>query len=114
MARLRDEIRRQRQEAEWLTTDSTSWLHDVLEGLGIRSERKSRLLACAHCRSFWQLLTDQRCQAAVEAAERVADGSMAEGDLRPFYGRVRAVNAELTADRNWVTNPTVIRRVKAT
>jgi hypothetical protein len=58
-------------EQEWLTcTDSASMLA-LLRGKA--SDRKLRLFACACCRQFWHLLTDQRSRHAVDIAERFVD-----------------------------------------
>jgi hypothetical protein len=59
-------------EAEWLAgTDPGA----VLELVGGRaSDRKLRLFACACLRRVWHLLEDPRGRAAVEVAERFADG----------------------------------------
>jgi hypothetical protein len=45
--------------------------------------RKARLFVCACCRRVWNHLGDAG-QAAVEAAERAADGHIRIKDLRPF------------------------------
>jgi hypothetical protein len=58
-------------EAEWLACNDPAVLVACAEQA---AERKQRLFACACCRRFWHLLPDQRSRAAVEAAERFADG----------------------------------------
>jgi hypothetical protein len=49
--------------------------------LGLASERKRRLLACAFARQVWPLLVDGRIRHAVVVAERFADGLADHGEL---------------------------------
>ena len=59
-------------EADWLECISPE---QMLAHLGGRaSARKKRLFACACIRRIWPLLDDERLYAAVELAERYADG----------------------------------------
>ncbi len=59
-------------EADWLESISPE---QMLAHLGRRaSERKKRLFACACLRRIWPFLGDDRLHAAVELAERYADG----------------------------------------
>jgi hypothetical protein len=64
-------------EADWAGSISPE---QMLAHLGGRaSERKKRLFACACVRRIWPLLGDERLHAAVELAERYADG---QADVR--------------------------------
>jgi hypothetical protein len=45
------------------------------------SDRKRRLFAAACCRRIWPLVDSDDCRAAVEAAERFADGLLSAGEL---------------------------------
>jgi hypothetical protein len=68
-------------EAEWLEC-----LEPEQMVLAIRdkvSERKMRLFAIACCRRIWDRITDPRCQAAVEFAERFVEVGMARRRGRP-------------------------------
>jgi hypothetical protein len=64
-------------EAEWLRYFVPT---GMLPGVSGRA-RKLRLFACATCRRLWFLLTDPRSRAAVEAAERFADGLIGAEEL---------------------------------
>lgn len=59
-------------EAEWLASTEPRRMLNWLKNKG--SRRKQRLFACACCRRFWPLLTDQRSRNAVDVAERYAEG----------------------------------------
>ena len=59
-------------EADWLAADDPSPMLEHLRGR--ISDRKLTLFAAACCRHLGPLLNDERCLAAVEMAERFADG----------------------------------------
>jgi hypothetical protein len=67
------------REAEWLACGDPRRMVAFLRRRG--GERKRRLFAAACCRRVWHLLTDERSRAAVEAAERFADGRATEEEL---------------------------------
>jgi hypothetical protein len=59
------------------------------------STRKARLFGCACCRRVWEWLGPDVNRAAVEAAERAADGLMRIKDLHPFSNATRDVHVPL-------------------
>src|SRR5262249_26752047 len=67
-------------EAEYLASADPGQLLGFLRGQP--AGRKLRLWACACCRGVGHLLTDPRSRAAVEAAERYADGEAGDEQLR--------------------------------
>jgi hypothetical protein len=80
-------------EAEWLACTDPQLMLEFLKGKA--SDRKLRLFACACCRSLWHLVTDNRSRAAVEVAERLADG-VADGDeLRSARGKAKMAQSTL-------------------
>jgi len=81
-------------EQEWLASVEPGGMLRFLRDYA--SDRKLRLFACACCRHIWHFLTDRRCRAAVEQAERYADGQASKNDLTPV--RVEASKAALRED----------------
>jgi hypothetical protein len=66
-------------EKQWLNATDPEPMLGFLRGSG--SPRKLRLFACALCRVLWDLLSDPRSRAAVEVAERFADGAATGEEL---------------------------------
>lgn len=66
-------------EEEWLECTYPSKMLAFLRDKG--GERKQRLFAVACCYRIWHLLTDTQSRAAVEVAERYADGLADSGQL---------------------------------
>jgi hypothetical protein len=81
-------------EAEWLACTDPEPMLQYLQGKG--SGRKLRLFAVACCRRRRDVLTDAPSRAAVEAAERFADGLASRAELRRL-GRPRKVGLYLAA-----------------
>jgi hypothetical protein len=75
-------------EAEWQRHTSPGRMLACLRGKA--GPRPFRLFACACCRQVWPLLTDPRSRAAVEAAERYAEGRAAPEELHAAYRAARA------------------------
>src|SRR5215472_1627652 len=59
-------------EAAWLACSKPAAMLVFFQGRP--RDRKLRLFACACLRRLWRLLVDERSRAAVEAAERYAEG----------------------------------------
>jgi hypothetical protein len=84
-------------EPDWLKEETrpqflVNHLRD--EGKAARTKvgrRKLRLFACGCCRLIWDRLTDPRLRAAVEVAERFADGQSSQAELATAYTRVRGL-----------------------
>src|SRR5688572_16150151 len=68
-------------EPEWDSCTAPQAMLEFLRGTGKASDRKLRLFGCACSRRVWRLL-DERARAAVEAAERYADGATGSEELR--------------------------------
>src|SRR5262245_47754271 len=74
-------------EAEWLKANRPE---DVFQPRHRASQRKTRLLLCEYCRHAWTRITDPHRDAAINIAERYADGNADEGELWPMFDAVRA------------------------
>ncbi len=75
-------------EAEWLAGDQpVPMLHHLGEGA---SPRKRRLLAAAFCRAVWKWLDRAASRAAIEVAERRADGKATKREMTEARKAARA------------------------
>jgi hypothetical protein len=87
-------------EREWLTSEDPQAMLSLLQRMDdlqhrgrlkdqssplLISDRKLRLFACACCRLVWDRITDPRSRAAVEAAERYADGEATRDEAEALY-----------------------------
>jgi hypothetical protein len=89
-------------EADWLACDDPAVLAECAwEKV---TDRKRRLFLCACCRRLWDQLPDPRSRAAVEAAERFADGLAGSAELRRAADGARAVGRAGAApgDVSWL------------
>jgi hypothetical protein len=92
-------------EAEWLASTNG---FEMLTFCGhSASPRKLRLFACAWCRRWWHLLTDERSRRGIEAGERLADGTDDE-DAR--YAAVATEEAAIDPDRPETAAPYYVVR----
>ncbi len=66
-------------EAEWRACTDPERMLEFLRGKA--TDRKLRLFACAWVRRMWNVVEDERSRAAVEVAERTADGLATAGEL---------------------------------
>jgi hypothetical protein len=69
-------------EFAWLTRGFIVDRGPLADSLARAGKRKVLLLGCACARAVWHLLEDSRSRAAVEAAERFADGQAPEAECR--------------------------------
>jgi hypothetical protein len=115
-------------EAEWLESNNPGTMVECLRQLGTDRRvvchltgkvllRKIQLFVCASCRLSWADLHDGRSRAAIEVAERHADGLAKQSDLRKArkgaeeatrgalgtsYAPYRAVGAtKVAGDQGW-------------
>jgi hypothetical protein len=77
-------------EVDWLTSDEPSRLLDRLRSdrpfrRSRAGRRQLRRFACLCCRRIWRLIPDGPSRAAVEAAERFADGCATRAELEAPY-----------------------------
>src|SRR5438045_2268667 len=81
-------------EAEWVASRDSHRMVHRCRRLIRYGPRKGHLFAVACCRRIWHLLADPRSRAAVEAAERYADGLMSEEQLRVEGAEASLAHAE--------------------
>lgn len=84
-------------DVKWLAcADPTEMLEILYDKV---SDRKLKLFAVACCRRVGHLLVDSRSRAALEVAERFADGLSSEQELYQAHITALAAIEELTAQR---------------
>jgi hypothetical protein len=75
-------------EATWDVCPDPFEMLNFLQSRGRGSDRKLRLVCCTVCRAVAHLLTDKRYRAALDVAERYADGLASLSELRRANGVV--------------------------
>src|SRR5262245_1547008 len=101
-------------EPFWLSCDDP---RPMLEHVrGSTSPRKLRWFACACVRAFWPLLRDPRSRAAVEMAERFADGradtaELAQAEVAAFEVAEAADLRATVSDPAWAAARAAARTV---
>jgi hypothetical protein len=89
-------------EETWLTTPDVEAM--LARAPIVWNDRLRRLFACACCRRLWSILTREQYRAAVETAERYADGRTSTNELRRVTWtreRVRAIRGTKRGDALW-------------
>jgi hypothetical protein len=97
-------------EPEWLaSTNAWRMLRYVQQHLLISrtpgGARRLRLLAVACCRQVWPLLTDPRSRAAIEVAERYADGKARKAELQEACETAQEVEQERQQQKFALSHP---------
>lgn len=97
-------------EPEWLACTNPDVMLDHLEKQ--TSERKLRLYGCACCRRIAHLLPDERSRAALDVAERFADGAAGREELSTAHKQavdaiwdVRGLERDCAQAAAWVAAP---------
>jgi hypothetical protein len=91
-------------EAQWRNCTSPEALLNHLTRRA--SERKLRLYAVGCCRRIWHLLTDDRCQHAVNKAQDFADARATLAELEGAFrmmATVARVTGDITSQRSYPT-----------
>jgi hypothetical protein len=89
-------------EAEWLACTDPDEMAEFLRRSGRRvSDRRMWLLACASCRRISQVIANEQGRAAVEAAERYADGRVTDrpAHYQDFLLQLPRARGSVTLDR---------------
>jgi hypothetical protein len=90
-------------EAEWLNCRDLKAMRTFLDGK--TSNRKLRLFACACCRTLDDVLIDPDICKALDAAERYADGRIADSTAMTWYKRACAARGRLPSngsEKQWM------------
>jgi hypothetical protein len=82
-------------EAEWQVCVRPDRMLTFLHHYRPTSDRRLWLFAASCCRRIWNLLSDERCRAAVEAVERVVDGHGQPEEREDAKAAARTVFASL-------------------